>query len=211
MKPLMLVNGMPLIQHAVRHAVEDWHIHHLMTIVVSPENAALITQVVVNQHNFVIQPQPEGVVNAIRRALPFCQQEWTLILMADNTFDMKGLTLQSSELQPLAPFIGVREDLQWPESARFTRVKYRKIDVNTHNEPNKTVFSGGVELLNRNISDPGNAVWIGPLLLNTEALKLAAAVPVRDIEDLIMRATSNGTKLRPISLNCADLGIPEAL
>lgn len=200
MKPLILVNGKPLLHHAVDHAVKDWCVEQVI-IVVSPDNAKAICSIEDPGRQYILQPQPIGVVDAIQRAIDLIKNEWTVILCADNTFD--GFPHLEAHSLPLRPMIAVRDDLSPAESMRFTR--YR------------TVMDGKkIEILNKSSTEIGTGVWIGPLLLRTPMIRFALQNVDEynlsvDVESFIHKASNNGADLVALRMRCADLGIPEVL
>ena len=192
MKPLILVNGRPLIIHAIDHAKNFWNVAlRNITIVTAPQNVGGLVQIAGDIPNYVVQPQPTGVLDAVCRGLPFVDQEWTLILMADNTFAGGNAQFHTEQYDGA---IGVRTDIQ---SMRFTRLK-------KDNDGNWTV-------LPRSSHEPGgDAVWIGPLMLRTSLVKKSMGV-CDTIEDLITVVTSKGRTLHAIPMQCSDLGVPQEL
>lgn len=200
MKPLMLVNGKPLVRHAIDHAME-WGAKHAV-IVVSPDNASLIPTVVphVGVH-WVLQPRAEGVVDAIRRGMHAVKSDMTLILCADNTFDHS---------QPQSELLGIVERreasfgsrvLNLRAAARFTQWTPR-------------TDTPGVHIVDTNADNAGHSLtgncWIGPLLLKTDMLQqiftYSPSVPRQTIASLIRNATNDGHDLRPLPMECADMG-----
>ena len=98
------MNGKPLIRHAIDHAEKDWKSTDI-TVVVSPENSRAIMSLARHDYNYVVQPTPLGVVDAIARGLPYCCGQWTLILCADNTFTLGSDLIK---LPPEGPIFGAR-------------------------------------------------------------------------------------------------------
>lgn len=192
MKPFLLVNGRPLILHALHHAVADWNVA-CVTTVVSPHNANYTIEVwptLETKHHFVLQPSPLGVVDAICRALPLCQHEMVVILCADNTFSkMRHFNLENVSL------IGTRR-LSFDDARRFTRLVKRPTD--------------GYEILEVDNPMDAHTVWVGPLVLPRVELE-AHAHPSMTIVELIRACTDDGKNLFTIEMSCADFGIPEAL
>lgn len=208
MKPLILVNGRPLIQHALRHAIDDWRASEHV-IVVSPDNARLITSVIPKRYEYVLQPEPMGVIDAIARAARLVTRPWTLILCADNTFEMDG---EHWEMPwhldaPQCGAFGARQ-LDLESAKRFTRYTVQNIDVSTHGDPVKRIVRGNVRFIEASSAEMAHGVWIGPLLLDTRRLVHDIALS-SSIVQLITRATSDGTSVMELPMLCSDMGIPE--
>lgn len=192
LKPLMLVNGRPLIQHALRHA-DEWHADHKV-VVASPDNVGLLTQVVHENVDWVVQAQPTGVVNAIWRGLKMVKQAWTVILCSDNTFKFQDSPLSKTTDLDTHSLFGARQ-LPLHDAHRFTRY---------------VAGDHGVRLIEASAEEQVHGCWIGPLLLSTEALRRAFAhdpAPMTIVE-LINLSTEHGQLLRPIDMLCEDFGVP---
>lgn len=187
LKPLLLINGRPLIQHAVNHALDAWGADEVV-IIVSPDNARAITSVIDGQWNFIVQPEPDGIVDAIRRALPFVKTRHTLILCADNTFEGRVV-------KPTADgqCIAVRRDLPWAEAQRFTHVRM----CTPPSELCKVIQQ----------DKDWNTVWIGPLVVLTDRLTKA----LEECDDDLIAVLQHVGPFTPLEMKCSDLGIPEAL
>ena len=193
MKPLILVNGKPLIQHALQHAAE-WNTARDI-IVASPDNAALLTKVAGNWDDldWILQPTPAGVVDAIARALNHVKTDWTLILCGDNTFSKIDMKTKWGSLG----LFGARK-LPAQDSQRFTRYKLRE--------------EGGVVFIDAASRDLGDGCWIGPLLLKTSELQRVVpriAVDGGSVVTMIAACTNDGREIEPLPMTCEDLGVPE--
>jgi len=195
MKPLLLINGRPLFQHALDHAVTVWGADQCLAVV-SPDNARHVLSVVspgVCEH-WILQPRPDGVIDALRRALPLVRYDRVLILCADNTFS--SLEHTDVLLRSTYAFFGVRE-IAMPDALRFTR--YVSYD------------DGGVHLLEAGTHEMGQGCWIGPLVLHTVQAREAIGTWPATVVDFIHAATHGGRDLQPIPMRCADLGVPQEL
>ena len=187
LKPLLLINGRPLIQHAVSHALDAWRASKIV-IVVNPDNARAITAIIDHRWNFVVQPEPAGIIDAIRRALPFVKTRHTLLLCADNTFE-GGVICPTADEQ----YIAIRRDLPPAEVQRFTRVCRLSNGQCKIIQPNEAVWN--------------TEVWIGPLVVLT--YRLAQAID--DGGDDLIAVLQRVGPFTPIEMACSDLGVPEAL
>lgn len=83
MKPLLVINGKPLIVDIAEKASRQCA---RIVIVVAPENALQITQIVPDDldAHYVVQPRPKGPGDALKRALWSVSDRDTLLLLADN-------------------------------------------------------------------------------------------------------------------------------
>lgn len=205
------MNGRPLIRHALDHALR-WNAKSL-TIVCSPENVKALTQVIPQQRNvnWVVQPEPTGVVNAIARGLPFITLPWTLILCADNTFEGDVPT------EITGPLFGVRS-LPPHDARRFTRYRVRNRNIEMTNLSDdaprfQTTEDRGVEIIEADADGFGDGCWIGPLLLPSYDVHkaLSEEAPPKTIVGLMRRTTNDGRHLTPLPMMCSDMGIPEEL
>lgn len=197
-KPLILVNGLPLIRHALNHAEDDWGVHYSdITIVASPLNIYNLTQLSPNGVNWVIQPKPAGPVDAINRALPMCNHPAVLILCADNTFTRADDTPTNlAHMMRVPNTVGVIATRRLPtaEASRFTRLKVERGRARVCTPEEK--HEGGV------------VCWIGPLGLNRDRMRRTIANYGTNIrmETLIESSTSDGC-LSAIPMMCTDMGI----
>lgn len=197
LKPLILVNGIPLVQHALNHASRDWRVDvNDIVTVVSPDNAKHVISVMPTHGTFVVQPEPLGVVDAIERGIQLVCQPWTLILCADNTFEAGDSIMPWTNRELRAAFGSRRLDLK--AALRFTRFVPRLV---------------GARLIEASSGETVPDVWIGPLLLQSTVLinALSARPRHETIVQLINACTENGHELAPIPMHCSDMGIPEEL
>jgi hypothetical protein len=187
MKPLMLVNGRSLIAHA-RSLAADWSASQVIAVV-APENARPAISLI-HADAWVLQPEPTGIMDALRLALPLAVLHTTLILCADNTFEYdtdNGMNV-GGRLHPSWPFFGARV-LDDRESLRFTRFSY---------EPKP-------RFIERGEVERGSCCWIGPVMCPTNALR-AALDPATHatIEEAL-----TSLNLKPFYMLCSDHGVPE--
>lgn len=198
MKPMVLVNGLPLVQHAIRHAVNDWRVNKLI-VVAAPDNLDYLRPAVgeVYHIDWAIQAKPRGVIDAITIALEHVKTEMTLILCADNTFDMGRTTVHELDMhvKKKTSCLGTRK-LPLDEARRFTRIETRGM---------------GLDVLPASCEIASSECWIGPLLLETKQIYRALETLPNDVAQLIMVATHNGNDLERLEMRCADYGIPSEL
>jgi hypothetical protein len=193
-KPLVLVNGKPLIRHSIDHLLE-WDVTSII-IVASPENVRQLLTVAKSPVpiKWVLQIGPTGVVEAIKLAMMAVDKDRVVIVCADNTF-------AGFEGPPMSGDWIATRTLPNAEAKRFTRLEHGpRGDMNLCSASSPRGY-GGKE----------STVWIGPVTLGTaevrNALERTGTVCI-DVEDLIMQST---TELQAFTMECQDLGIPESL
>ncbi len=207
LKPTLLVDGEPLIVHATNFAMKC-RVTRAFTVV-SPSNAGIIATLVkgaTQRHaesliplhndlvNYILQPEPLGIVDAIQRCIHFVQTDWTVILCADNLFrvdhhaEIKVLDNDSHD----TPLFASRE-LQRAQARRFT----------TYASKLPHPFRS------RHDIDSTEICWIGPLLLPTKLLA-EASKSESSIED-VLNSIHLTRRIEPYPMLCSDMGIPEEL
>ena len=195
LKPTILCDGRPLIQHAYEHAWNDWQVPEDQThVVVSPDNATIIPKLVplatTSTVHFVLQPNVTGIVNAIYRGLIGIDTEWTLILCADNVFRIKPEHPLTDDLKPLFG----SKTLTCKDASRFTTFEDDTF------LPAATNKGGTLD----------NICWIGPLLLPTAILKECLYKNESSIIRLLNRIHRMHAIL-PHIMDCSDMGVAEEL
>lgn len=195
-KPLLLMNGRPLIQHALQFAYAQCVTR--IVIVASPHNVAdLVSVTPVAPHiRWVIQPEPTSVIDAIELAMPLCTGAYTFVLCADNTFDGDFILPNGCD----SGFAS--RHVPWPQSQRFTRYSLGSHGVN-------------LRLIPAESDEQGDGCWIGPLLLHTNSLATTLQAhrlgshPIKTMAELIALSTGPDHRLAPVPMQCSDMGIPE--
>lgn len=203
MKPLVVVNGRTLFRHAFDHA-PIWHADRAVAVV-SPENIGPLTKLNLGDNwtrlkyvsDWIVQPHPIGIIDAIKRGLVAVRSPWTLVMCADNTFDIESAALfhlDRSLKEPWSLF-GARH-LSHEEERRFTRYDVR---------------DDRVYFIEASDAAPGIGCWIGPLLVPTLDLSVAAHNSRnRTIVDCLNEMACK-RRFVSVPMYCNDLGIPEAL
>jgi hypothetical protein len=196
LKPTILHNGKPLIQHAYEHAWNEWNVPQDQThIVVSPNNAAILPQLFPpdTEAQFILQPEVTGIIDAIKRGLLGINTEWTLILCADNVFRLKPSNPLNDNLVPM---FGARF-LKAKDAQRFTTFN--------HN----TFLSAGAQPPSLDSSTFPMTCWIGPLLLPTETL--IRFLYKNESITTVLNQIHNVNPIYPHHMECSDMGVPEEL
>lgn len=154
-KPLLVVNGQPLVRNAVTTAQSFPQIRKTF-VVVAPENAWPICDVLSDlDATVVVQRNPLGPGHALLEAAALAQAKSVLVLMADNVLTRTDIGLV---LDLGAGAAGIRS--LPPESAqRFT---HWDVDRQCWSEREKTE----VAFPPKPDEDGLVACWVGPLLLS---------------------------------------------
>jgi bifunctional N-acetylglucosamine-1-phosphate-uridyltransferase/glucosamine-1-phosphate-acetyltransferase GlmU-like protein len=156
-KPLLVVNGRPLIRHAVEVA-------HRVTgrtpiVIVAPENALPISQVLENEPaKLMVQRTAHGPGHALLLGLEMVKEQTVLVLMADNVLTFADVQRVASQAKPA---VGVQ--LVSPHDAeRFTRLR--------RNAYGTLSWIEKVPIEEADIDESTGEVlcWVGPLLLHVE-------------------------------------------
>lgn len=172
-KPLVIVNGRPLIVTIVRNVLA--YVQHAV-VVVSPENCLPITEVLRDNGflddwrvSIIIQPGARGPGEGLFRALRSCRSRRTLLICADNIIPgVDYHTAFEADDRALARQVGDR-DGAWPivtasvtiiddaaSAARFTRVS-----------PEQNEFIEDVPAPAGVWKDGSYRCWVGPLIFDT--------------------------------------------
>jgi len=199
MKPLILVDGAPIIVNVVRDLIP---VASTITIVVSPSNAGFITSVVEGAFpeqriRYVVQPKAVGVMDAVRRAMPMTHYD-VMIVCADNiipadTYERVYDGLGEDKDAALAV-----KTMPAAEAERFTyftrKVGLENIGSVVHE---KTPVPEGLDAV---------FVWLGPLAFRKGFINTYAG-DTETLSGLIALAEN----VQRIEANCADIGVPEEL
>jgi molybdopterin-guanine dinucleotide biosynthesis protein A len=194
-KPLIVVNGLPIIRHAVEHALllgED-----RIIVVVAPENATPIAHVLkdIDNLDMIVQRSPRGPGDALYTGLRLVNTTRVLILMGDNLSSQNDVR---EVVTAGTPAVGTRQ-LPAHEAGRFTFW-----DHNANEWREKVPILGSDEW----------SCWVGPLFVETEEMKMAletwvgprgSEVPIGPLFN------SFRDHFAMVPVETIDIGIPEAL
>jgi MobA-like NTP transferase domain len=216
-KPLLVVNGMPLIGHAVRQgaAAIDFGKGDRVIVVASPENAHALHQVLPPDIYMIIQRFPEGPGDALLIGLTLSLSSEVLVLMGDNyTSDQHVENVRECE----GNVVGVGE-VALELCERFTRWRSESIE-----DPSKGTWVEKVpvdprrDLWKQDGHGPPYALaWLGPLKLRVDDIRRAlqecpGQQPAgRGIELQIGPAFNCLPDVSRVPVTSIDLGIPEVL
>lgn len=206
-KPLMVVNGEPLVVTVARQGVT---INLGRTIiVVSPENAQPICQVLAHHNlaeavDIVVQPAPTGPGDAFLRASAFLDGR-VMILCADNVIPDWDVQRCKDCLGTLVIGVRLLESVESEEAERFTRItEGGHVEEGPHRRPDAVWNDGKYR------------VWLGPLVLDAASFQ-DVLVRRRLDEELKIGANLEGYLDCPagvkgptlVPVNCYDIGVPE--
>lgn len=221
MKPLLLVNGRPIIVDLLKKiSVASEHRRVPVTIVASPVNVQAIVSVLKansvlwSDINIVIQPESTGPVDALRRGLRVGPEHaTTLVLCGDNIIPLETMQdfIQGGDQydDTHAGWVAVKKMDDETAAGRFTRVS----------EDGKEFMEGprqgGLWL------DGKYRVWLGPALVYTTYLHEFFGSPAKSDHTITQLSRvwerisrihdTNSPGWRMIDAKCEDIGIPEAL
>ena len=199
-KPLLPVNGKPLIRQAVELTyLASEPSDRVPIIVAAPENALPITQVLDGLHyEMVIQSSPRGPGHALLRGLRLVTDPDVMVLMSDNVFTYEDIC-KFTQLQTAG--VGVRY-VDRHDAERFTRI--RKDGTWVEKVPVRD------EDLTATSFTPTRVVcWVGPL-------KIDADVTRRVLSDFFSNVPLGPPVLNAhhgiitVEVDTYDIGVPEA-
>lgn len=198
-KPLMPINGLPLICKIYDQVAAQGNVDNIF-VVVAPENALQVSQVMNGRHPYMlVQRGAGGPGHALRLALDLAKANRVLVLMGDNLMPDDDVSdcAQAGDSHPFVIGTGLVDTSA--EAARFTRI-YNDGDI---------IEEGP------NVSWPGRPpfkVWCGPLVLPVVGAMQALEMGDDTTEWKI------GTHLtyireKPLLLACSavDIGTPDAV
>lgn len=223
-KPLMIVNGRPLVVSLVKNTLL---VTETVTVLVSPENCGPIAEVLdcndVLDHrvNLVVQPSARGPGDGLYRALQATTAERIVLVCGDNVVPVQDLlnTVDTDEFatrQPNLVTASVMLTTDEADARRFTRIP-EKLDEFIETDPAyldlHDAWAGRGYW-----SDKHYRCWVGPLIFDREvAEKIFRAkvlsYKIGDPECKISRAFNGvpGLLIQVVPGNSVDIGTSDAL
>lgn len=214
-KPMLLVNGRPLILTITQHLLERCE---RVVLVVSPENCGPITELLIaadltsDRVHIVIQPEAKGPGEAILRALLVCKSERVLIALGDNV-----IPVQDFDNVVEADFNAVQEN---PNHA-CNHITISFVPVEDDAEAERFTRILGTEFIE---GSPGGKFqdmyrcWTGPLIadlqtLENALLQLHRKSAVTGLETKISPALNyiEHRTVSPVQGGSVDIGTSDAL
>ena len=211
-KPLLELNGIPLLAYAVEYASASGATS--CCVVVSPHNKDEVSKVLSSYSQWiriVVQEEPLGPGHATLLALKEVKSDTTMLLMSDNIMDQDTvvrMALDSAMTGDNA--IGVRT-VSMQQAHRFTRIR------SNGNESYDYVEGPSVTLDDAWQGSTEVKVWCGPVIFNTnkalqvfsEASKSSeSANGELKIGPYLSQILSGRTML--VDVEAIDVGIPSA-
>ncbi len=149
-KPLVPINGSPLVAQAVEHGLKQGG---LAIVVTAPGNTELVHQALPDHRKIrlVVQRHPDGPGAALLLGLEAASSDRVMVLMADNLMsseDVLSVARQGEESCAVAVRVVPMED-----AMRFTRI------VGTH------TYEGDA-LHDDERGETYSCVWVGPLVID---------------------------------------------
>lgn len=162
-KPLLEINGMPLVAYAVEYASASGV--ERVTVVASSANYNDISEALSSYSKWVrlvVQEEPAGPGHATMIGLSDAVHDQTMLLMSDNVMDQDivvDMAFNSRVNQTDA--IGVRT-VTLEQASRFTRIQH------AHSDNENYKFVEGTAVGIDDIWIDGNVkVWCGPVVFQT--------------------------------------------
>lgn len=201
LKPLLLVNGEPLIKRLVRQAAG---VSNDITVVVSPTNVGPIIELIGPSLDYVVQPTPFGPGDALLRGLRGWDDARCMVLLGDNW-------LPDGTIEAVRHVTAELIISGFSTSARKHALRFTRIFTDPETGRPKRSEEGG--LLS---GSPPWDVWCGPLLAPEDILHrvLHDADSVdgeKKIGPHITTLLSRVENSRFVYCDAKDVGTPEAL
>lgn len=210
-KPLVLLNGRPLIRTLVEISLsETQHDASRVTVVVSPLNAKPISDVLPHDINFVLQPEPVGLPDAILRGVATSREPDTLVICGDNIVSLPDLQLVMNKLreQPgLRSVVATRAFFNDDDAARYTLINTTRDGPmfwrpQSPNELAQPAWRG------RAGDDPWLA-WIGPIGVPTELWQ--RFLSRHTMIETALNDIHHAYPFHCVPTSCIDVGVPAEL
>ena len=161
-KPLLVINGRPLVVDIVDKILQATSSSDRVIVVCSPHNVNAIADVVshvaltgADEIDFVVQPQPIGIVDATVRGLRAADSEHVMVVCADNIIPAAVLKNMVRRKGDDVPAIATATVLG-PAARRFTRVI---TDVD------KGVAVDFIEDKAAELTEAEYVCWVGPVVM----------------------------------------------
>lgn len=196
-KPLLVINGQPLVKQAVERGVQA--AAGYVTVVVAPENAAPISAVLGDRNvRMVVQRTPTGPGNALCLGLLLCRPGRVLVLMGDNitSFDDIKRCVDAGGYSIGVQAVTAEEALRftWRDQHGAWREKEAPTDAD---------------------ADPGSGMftaWVGPLVIDRDAaLTVYRDYYASDIGPHLNDLRPDTASVTLVPVSTLDIGVPEAL
>ena len=199
-KPLLVVNGKPLIRQCVDHVLD---FADKIIIVAAPENALPISQVLSSDLLYenveiIIQRKPKGPGDALMKGLNLASARETLVLMGDNVIHKGDVSKIAKQLA--INVVGVATVPPTEENNRFTRLSG---DLWIEKTPFTTAEHGRDAI-----------IWLGPIKVDTDEMYEALRsykLPPDSNEIPIGHLFNNLHDVVTVPVEAFDIGVPEAL
>lgn len=218
-KPLLVVNGKPLIRQAVELAMRC--VDGRVTVVVAPENALPICQVLdgpgMGKVDVIVQRSMLGPGVSLRTGLRHSTAGETLVLLADNVLTFADI---DKIVKAQGNAVGVSM-LDASEAERFTRARAVEPGDVTAGDGKVVTTRTDIEwvekvpVIEADLFDHGMATcWVGPIKVNTTEMERAITdwmsqgrkeeVPIGPLFNRLSYITT-------VPVTSIDIGVPEAL
>ena len=208
-KPLLVVNGQPLVRQCVERAAAATD--GAIIVVVAPENAAPIAHVLngakLNRVDIIVQREPKGPGHALLTGMKLVTTAQTLVLLGDNVISQDDVNKVINGYGGNRNVIGVTEMLA-SEAQQFTRLRRTNDGLR---------WVEKVPVADADVQDNGNAIcWVGPVVVDSMEMEKAIRADIASggtvgreipIGPLFNKLPDFGT----VTVTSIDIGSPEAL
>lgn len=211
-KPLLVVNGKPLIVQALEICQG---LRGRIVIIVAPENSSPIVELVrewskdLGKVYIIVQPEARGPGEALWRGLQVIGDEQTFMLCGDNLIssgDVYKMIDDSFVHGKDKLYVGGKIIGPNDQPNRFTRIL-----IGENNEAR--FIEGGPGGARK---DGNYSIWLGPLLFPTQKMLnvlehvIDQPMPGNEVK-IGPHLNSFKDRTRFIEVSCFDIGVPEAL
>lgn len=200
-KPLMIVDGQPLISSAVNAAIDHDPLTRTVTVVAAPDNVSPICELLADhlrtrRVNVVVQPTPRGPGAALLTGLAAVHTEYVLVLAGDNTTHADELSAYAG-----ATTVGFKV-VSAEESKRYTCIVGDYVFEDDRERTSDTY-----------------RVWCGPLMLPTSETidhlsyveRATPGVELKLGRHIQPISRKYGSRIRLVPSSARDVGVPEEL
>ena len=202
-KPLLVVNGQPLIRQCVQNAMKATN--GSIIVVAAPDNAGPISHVLngagLGKVDIILQRHPAGPGHALLTGLKLVTTPRVLVLMGDNVVSADDVCRVANVKNPNV--IGVSE-VEPDKAERFTRMR------RTGREG--LMWVEKVPVTDDDIHEDKTICWVGPIAVEASKMEHSIRKRAAPKEEMAIGPSFNDLgEFYTVQVNAIDIGVPEAL